>query len=120
MPKPITDMTNAFSVKGYNVIVTGGNRGIGLGISTAFAQSGANVAILCRNKDSGDRAAESLSEYGGRYFAVQCDTSSMTASKKPSRRFIRFSRRSTSSKQRRRIHGDEVRRRQGPPVEPRY
>ncbi|NMA25084.1 MAG: SDR family oxidoreductase [Clostridiales bacterium] len=82
MPKPITDMTNAFSVKGYNVIVTGGNRGIGLGISTAFAQSGANVAILCRNKDSGDRAAESLSEYGGRYFAVQCDTSSLDSVKK--------------------------------------
>jgi NAD(P)-dependent dehydrogenase (short-subunit alcohol dehydrogenase family) len=75
-------MTNAFSVKGYNVIVTGGNRGIGLGISTAFAQSGANVAILCRNKDSGDRAAESLSEYGGRYFAVQCDTSSLDSVKK--------------------------------------
>ncbi|NLA85790.1 MAG: SDR family oxidoreductase [Clostridiales bacterium] len=82
MPQPITDMTGAFSVKGLNVIVTGGNRGIGLGISTAFAQSGANVAILCRNKESGDKAADSLKEYGGKYFAVQCDTSSLDSVKK--------------------------------------
>ncbi|NLT14329.1 MAG: SDR family oxidoreductase [Clostridiales bacterium] len=82
MPKPITDMTNAFSVKGLNVIVTGGNRGIGLGISTAFAQSGANVAILCRNKESGDRAVESLKEHGGKHFCVQCDTSSLESVKR--------------------------------------
>jgi NAD(P)-dependent dehydrogenase (short-subunit alcohol dehydrogenase family) len=76
MLKPISSMTDAFSVKGFNVIVTGGNRGIGLGISTAFAQSGANVAILCRNKESGDKAAEGLKQYGGTHFCVACDTSS--------------------------------------------
>ena len=57
---PIQSMSNAFSVKGLNVIVTGGNRGIGLGISAAYAQSGANVAILCRNKASGDKAVAEL------------------------------------------------------------
>ena len=76
MPAPISSMTDAFSVRGYNVIVTGGNRGIGLGISAAFAQSGANVAILCRNRESGDRAAVSLTRYGGKVFCVQCDTAS--------------------------------------------
>ncbi len=75
-------MTNAFSVKGFNVIVTGGNRGIGLGISTAFAQSGANVAILCRNKESGDSVAENFKQYGGTYFCVQCDASSLHSVKK--------------------------------------
>lgn len=79
---PINNMTNAFSVSGLNVIVTGGNRGIGLGISTAFAQSGANVAILCRNKESGDKAAEGFKEYGGKYFCVACDTSSIESVKK--------------------------------------
>jgi len=68
-------MTGAFDVKGKNVVVTGGNRGIGFGISTAFAQSGANVAILCRNEKSGIDAAESLVQYGGRYIAIQCDIS---------------------------------------------
>jgi 3-oxoacyl-[acyl-carrier protein] reductase len=82
MPAPITNMTDAFSVKGKNVIVTGGNRGIGLGISTAFAQSGANVTILCRNKESGDKAAESFKQYGGKYFCAQCDTSSFDSVKK--------------------------------------
>jgi NAD(P)-dependent dehydrogenase (short-subunit alcohol dehydrogenase family) len=71
---PITSMTDAFSVKGLNVIVTGGNRGIGLGISTAFAQSGANVAILCRNKESGDKVAADFKQYGGKYICAQCDT----------------------------------------------
>lgn len=74
MITPIANMTGAFEVKGKNVVVTGGNRGIGLGITTAFMQSGANVAILCRNKESGDSAAESLKHNGGKCFCIQCDT----------------------------------------------
>jgi NAD(P)-dependent dehydrogenase (short-subunit alcohol dehydrogenase family) len=81
MPTPIPNMTDAFSVKGFNVIVTGGNRGIGLGISTAFSQSGANVAILCRNKESGDKAAKRLQENGITAFCVACDTSSFESVK---------------------------------------
>jgi NAD(P)-dependent dehydrogenase (short-subunit alcohol dehydrogenase family) len=81
MPTPISDMTNAFSVKGFNAIVTGGNRGIGFGISTAFAQSGANVAILCRNKESGDKAAEDLTRYGVESRCIVCDTSSFASVK---------------------------------------
>jgi NAD(P)-dependent dehydrogenase (short-subunit alcohol dehydrogenase family) len=76
MPTPINDMTNVFSVKDLNVIVTGGNRGIGLGISTAFAQSGANVAILCRNKEGGEKAAEGLGQYGVKSFCAPCDVGS--------------------------------------------
>jgi NAD(P)-dependent dehydrogenase (short-subunit alcohol dehydrogenase family) len=76
MIPPIKNMTDAFSVKGQNVIVTGGNRGIGLGISAAYAQSGANVAILCRNKESGNKVAEELKRYGVTVFCVACDTAS--------------------------------------------
>lgn len=76
MISPIENMANAFSVKGLNVVVTGGNRGIGLGISSAFAQSGANVAILCRNKESGNKAATELKEYGTTVFCEACDISS--------------------------------------------
>ena len=72
---PITSMTDAFSVKGKNVVVTGGNRGIGLGISTAFAQSGANVVILCRNTERGRQVAESFQQYGGKYTCFKCDIS---------------------------------------------
>jgi NAD(P)-dependent dehydrogenase (short-subunit alcohol dehydrogenase family) len=70
---PITSMTDAFSVKGKNVVVTGGNRGIGLGISTAFAQSGANVAILCRNTENGNQVAADFKQYEGHYTCIGCD-----------------------------------------------
>jgi NAD(P)-dependent dehydrogenase (short-subunit alcohol dehydrogenase family) len=70
---PIGSMKDAFSVKGMNVVVTGGNRGIGFGISAAYAQSGANVAILCRNRTRGDQAVEELRQYGTACFCVTCD-----------------------------------------------
>ncbi|NLD36646.1 MAG: SDR family oxidoreductase [Desulfatiglans sp.] len=70
---PITSMNDAFSVKNKNVVVTGGNRGIGLGICTAFAQSGANVAILCRNREKGNQVAAGFKQYGGRYTCIGCD-----------------------------------------------
>ena len=82
---PIESMSGAFDVKGKNVVVTGGNRGIGLGISTAFAQCGANVAILCRNEESGKKAAAGFAEYKGRYTCIPVDISdnaSVTAAAK--------------------------------------
>ena len=42
----ITSMKDAFSLQGMNAVITGGNRGLGFGIATAFAQSGANIAIV--------------------------------------------------------------------------
>jgi len=70
---PIKTMTDAFSVKGQNVVITGGNRGIGLGISEAYAQSGANVAILCRGRESGAAAVENLLQYGTKCLFAYCD-----------------------------------------------
>lgn len=78
---PIESMTGVFDVRGKNVVVTGGNRGIGLGISRAFAQSGCNVAILCRNLASGEQAAAELSQYGTAVFAAECDISSLDSVK---------------------------------------
>ncbi|MDR0310128.1 MAG: SDR family NAD(P)-dependent oxidoreductase, partial [Acidobacteriota bacterium] len=70
---PIKNMSGAFNVKGQNVVVTGGNRGIGLGISEAYAQSGANVAVLCRGSESGEAAVENLRQYGTKCFFTYCD-----------------------------------------------
>jgi NAD(P)-dependent dehydrogenase (short-subunit alcohol dehydrogenase family) len=78
---PITGMTDAFSAKGMNVVVTGGNRGIGFGISAAYAQCGANVAIACRNKEKGDEAVEELKQYGTNCFCVICDVGSLESVK---------------------------------------
>ena len=78
---PITSMTNAFDVSGKNVVVTGGNRGIGKGISVAFAQSGANVLILCRDTQSGQKAVEEISQYGGKHNCIKCDVADMESVK---------------------------------------
>ena len=91
MMLPIKNMKDAFSVKGQNVVVTGGNRGIGLGICEAYAQSGANVAVLCRNMESGKSVAENLRQYGTKCFFTVCDVgdagSVKTAAAEVSRQF---------------------------------
>ena len=76
---PITEMKNAYIVEGKNVVVTGGNRGIGRGIAQAFAECGANVAILNRNHESGKKAAAELEKYGGKFAAFQCDTADINS-----------------------------------------
>ena len=74
----IEALEGAFCLKGKTAIVTGGNRGIGLGIATAFAQQGANVAVMCRNRESGEAAVKDLSEkYEGRFAYYELDISSM-------------------------------------------
>ena len=65
MQPVIQSMENAFTLKGSTAIVTGGSKGIGLGIATAFAQSGANVALFARDEKSGVAAAAELVEKYG-------------------------------------------------------
>ena len=47
-------------LKGKNVLVTGGSKGIGLAIAELFASEGANVAICARNPDEVENVARSL------------------------------------------------------------
>ena len=77
MNMPVTSLENVMDVKGKNVIVTGGNSGIGWGICRAFAQRGANVAILGIEVEDGINAAKELEAYGGKYFFVECDITNM-------------------------------------------
>jgi NAD(P)-dependent dehydrogenase (short-subunit alcohol dehydrogenase family) len=54
------------------VVVTGGNRGIGLGMAQALAASGATVIVWGRNEELNAAAVESLGADGG-HSAVACD-----------------------------------------------
>ncbi|MBN2063121.1 MAG: SDR family oxidoreductase [Deltaproteobacteria bacterium] len=70
----ITSMKDAFSVKGLNVLITGGNQGLGLGMADAFCQCEANVAIMARNAQKGEKVAEQLkTQYGAKVIYYQGD-----------------------------------------------
>ncbi|MCL2125666.1 MAG: SDR family oxidoreductase [Oscillospiraceae bacterium] len=87
---PIPDMKTAYNVAGKNVVVTGGNRGIGRGITQAFAESGANVAILCRNLDSGKKAVSEIEKFGGKYTAIKCNTANHDEVKTAAAEVLKF------------------------------
>ena len=63
----LKSMKNAFSAEGKTVVVTGGNKGIGFGIAAAFAEQGANVAIIARDEPGGLSA---VSELAGKYDGI--------------------------------------------------
>jgi len=52
-------MTDA-SLSGKNYVVTGANSGIGLFAARRFAELGANVALVCRNEQRGQKAVAEL------------------------------------------------------------
>ena len=53
-----------FDLRGKRVLVTGGNRGIGLGLAEAVAGAGADVCIWGRDQGELDRARLRLAEHG--------------------------------------------------------
>ncbi|PWZ02000.1 putative NADP-dependent mannitol dehydrogenase [Testicularia cyperi] len=67
-------MPFVIDLKGQTIIVTGGNRGIGLAMSRAVANAGGNVAIFYRSHPKAPEAAESIAkEFGVKCRAYQCD-----------------------------------------------
>lgn len=67
-------MPVAFDFTGKCIIVTGGNRGIGLAISTSVAKAGGNLAIIYRSaKDAEEIAAKLAKEHNVKAQAFKCD-----------------------------------------------
>jgi NAD(P)-dependent dehydrogenase (short-subunit alcohol dehydrogenase family) len=64
-----------FDLTGKVALVTGGNGGIGLGMATALAEAGADVAIWGTNEGKNAAAKTALEATGRRILALRCDVS---------------------------------------------
>jgi NAD(P)-dependent dehydrogenase (short-subunit alcohol dehydrogenase family) len=62
-----------FDLTGHAALVTGGNSGIGLGMASALAQAGADVAVWGTIEAKNAAAAEALASFGTKTVAVRCD-----------------------------------------------
>ncbi|MFA5448047.1 MAG: SDR family oxidoreductase [Sphaerochaeta sp.] len=63
-----------FDLRGKKAIVTGGNKGLGFGMSQGLCEGGASVVII-GSSDETERAAQSLRDTGFDAHAVVCDLS---------------------------------------------
>lgn len=61
------------SLADRSVIVTGGSKGIGLGIARVFARCGANITIAARDQTALDAAAKQLAATGAQVATVSAD-----------------------------------------------
>jgi 3-oxoacyl-[acyl-carrier protein] reductase len=68
-------------LKGKNVLVTGGSKGIGLAIAGLFADEGANVAICARNADEVGKVVKALGAKGVKAWGEAIDVADATALK---------------------------------------
>ena len=60
-------------------LITGGNGGIGLGISEGLSKNGATVVIAGRNQDKNDTALEELRKINKKNDSVKLDVNNQTS-----------------------------------------
>jgi NAD(P)-dependent dehydrogenase (short-subunit alcohol dehydrogenase family) len=68
-----------FNLAGKVALITGGNRGIGLGMAEALAQAGADIVIWGSNPDHNLKAEATLAAHGVRVLAQKVDVSDEAA-----------------------------------------
>ncbi|NUT40921.1 MAG: SDR family oxidoreductase [Thermoactinospora sp.] len=69
----------AFDLSGKTALVTGASRGIGRAIAVAYAQAGADVALVSRSAESLDAVAKEVQQYGRRAVVIPADLSDRDA-----------------------------------------
>lgn len=68
-------MKNLFDLTGKIAVVTGASSGLGLSAAKAYAQYGADVALLARRKEKLEGVAEEIRQMGRKALVVVCDVS---------------------------------------------
>jgi short-subunit dehydrogenase len=63
----------AYRLGGKSVLITGGSRGLGLLLAHEFAYRGARVAIVARDREELDRAADQLRRYNVEVLTIEAD-----------------------------------------------
>src|SRR5699024_1708946 len=66
-----------FKLEGKTAIVTGGGRGLGTQIATAFAEAGANVVVCSRKLEPCEEMSQKLKAMGVDSLAFQCDVTNI-------------------------------------------
>jgi NAD(P)-dependent dehydrogenase (short-subunit alcohol dehydrogenase family) len=62
-----------FSIEGRRAVITGASRGLGRGIALAFAEAGAEVALLARTKATLEDVATKAARFRHRVIAIPTD-----------------------------------------------
>ena len=68
-----------FDLTGKTALVTGASRGIGQAIAVAFADAGADVALVARGADGLAETAEAVTAVGRKAFVIPADVTSYDA-----------------------------------------
>jgi gluconate 5-dehydrogenase len=66
-------MANLFNLEGRVAVVTGASSGLGADAAVAYAEQGADVALLARRVDKLDATAKKVEALGRRALSVACD-----------------------------------------------
>src|SRR5260370_35862956 len=72
---PMETLDRIFDLTGRVAVITGGNGGIGLGISQALAAAGCNVSIWGRNTAKNKSAAATMAGCAGKVDPRFCEVS---------------------------------------------
>jgi len=64
---------------GRVAVITGANRGIGLAIARSFTREGATCALVVRDRNAGERAANDVASLGVRPLVIGADMADRTA-----------------------------------------
>ena len=65
-------------LSGKTAYITGGSKGIGLGIAKSLIDTGMNIAITSRTLSAAEKAAASVTDDSSRVLAIESDVSSLT------------------------------------------